>query len=128
MNNKFKRLTEWENGTPYLLPGVSNLEALKKLAEMEDKIQKDCYIEAPVAIGDVLYHPWSRWSYPEEKMVTEVSEITVTSLDIDPWRICICFDNGMIFKPEDIGIEIFYTEDEARKYKGYEQEEMERDA
>ena len=67
---KYERLTEWISGVPaiktytgsYMTPFDSDVyDAIKRLAELEDKIEQGTLIELPCKVGDTVYVDRDTW-------------------------------------------------------------------
>ena len=125
---KYERLTEWISGIPaiktdtgsYIAPFAANVsDAIKRLAELEDKIENGTLIELPCKVGDNIFYVSE---YGIEEFV--VSAIRYVKTKYDNWEL-----NSIEFEDKEtgerrfdyhcyfnwIGRSVFFTREEAEK-------------
>lgn len=113
----YERLTDkdWHNEKFYAHRD-SDRRVLKRLWDLENKIEQGTLIELPCKIGDTAYHLTSANTL-EELGVAEIfdGEVTSISKDKDSLWIYCHYNNGLNFwyPKREIGRKLFFTREEA---------------
>lgn len=117
----YKRLTEKTKLGTYTIGAENATKMLKRLGELEDKIEHGLLVELPCTVGDTVYMPW------EYDGVSGVAELTVndifldlnigsssiqTNLESDVAEYMRRYRYGL-FEFNEVGKKIFLTKEEA---------------